>query len=313
MGNAGELTRALIQRVPGQSLVEKLLSEWDAGRIHLGDQPDQVVIDEDARGWYWGVLGERRVADILSGLGREWTVLHSVPVGSGSTDIDHVAIGPSGVFVINTKYSPGSDVWVAGRGLIVNGSSRAKYLRSSMAELERATNLLSTATGFAVPVHSVLVFVAPSSLTVKDYPGWDGITLNVIADDGLPALLGRRREMSGDQITRVLDVALEAGTWHRSPQPSAPGRNYAREFDALRDAVGPGLESTRPAAVARPDSPPRAVRPPRSRRAPAASRSRTPRPTRRRRRSLSSELMSIAFPVAGLIGVWYFFTNVYGK
>jgi hypothetical protein len=36
----------------------------------------------------------------------EWTVLHSVPVGTGSTDIDHIAIGPAGVFTLNTKYSP---------------------------------------------------------------------------------------------------------------------------------------------------------------------------------------------------------------
>src|SRR6187402_2325790 len=103
MGNAGELTRDLAQRVPGQSLIEQLLVEWDQGHIRLGEMPGTVVIDEDARGWYWGVLGERRTASLLSTLDHQWTVLHSVPVGSGKTDIDHVAIGPGGVFTINTK------------------------------------------------------------------------------------------------------------------------------------------------------------------------------------------------------------------
>jgi len=125
MGNAGELTHDLAQRAPGHSLIEKLLDEWNQGRIHFGDQPHTVVIDEDARGWYWGVLGEQRVAATLSTLGPEWTVLHSVPVGKGSTDIDHIAIGPAGVFTLNTKYSPDSNVWTAGRGLMVNGESRA--------------------------------------------------------------------------------------------------------------------------------------------------------------------------------------------
>ena len=54
---------------------------------------------------------------MLAQLGPEWTVLHSVPVGRGKSDIDHIAIGPPGVFTINTKFSPGKDVWVAGRGM----------------------------------------------------------------------------------------------------------------------------------------------------------------------------------------------------
>ncbi|MBG6212216.1 hypothetical protein RCH23_000129 [Cryobacterium sp. CAN_C3] len=44
---------------------------------------------------------------MLSKLGPEWTVLHAVPVGSGSSDIDHVVIGPAGVFTINTKNHTG--------------------------------------------------------------------------------------------------------------------------------------------------------------------------------------------------------------
>jgi hypothetical protein len=253
MGNAGELTRDLAQRAPGHSLIEKLLDEWNQGRIHFGDQPDTVVIDEDARGWYWGVLGEQRVAATLSTLGPEWTVLHSVPVGAGNTDIDHIAIGPSGVFTLNTKYSPGSTVWTAGRGLMVNGESRPHYLRNSMAELQRASTALSKAAGFAVPVFSALVFVDPASLTVKAPPGWDGTDLHVVSERGLLPLLTRRRELSDEQLTTVMDAALRAETWHRSPQPSRPGAHLTQEFRSL------------PTPSVRPSNPRALLLPPRSR------------------------------------------------
>jgi hypothetical protein len=309
MGNAGELTHDLAQRAPGHSLIEKLLDEWNQGRIHFGDQPDTVAIDEDARGWYWGVLGEQRVAATLATLGPEWTVLHSVPVGAGNTDIDHIAIGPAGVFTLNTKYSPDSMVWTAGRGLMVNGESRAHYLRNSMAELQRASTALSRAAGFAVPVFSALVFVDPASLTIKAPPGWDGTDLHVVSDRGLLPLLTRRRELSDEQLTTVMDAALRAETWHRSPQPSRPGAHLTQEFQALRDAVGPALESTRPAAAAAYSSPPVARRPAYTRtplRRPARS-------SRRRRRSIGEELFRLAVPLAGLLAVWFYFTNIYGK
>jgi hypothetical protein len=309
MGNAGELTHDLAQRAPGHALIEKLLDEWNEGRIHFGDQPDTVEIDEDARGWYWGVLGEQRVAATLATLGPEWTVLHSVPVGTGNTDIDHIAIGPVGVFTLNTKYSPGSTVWTAGRGLMVNGESRPHYLRNSMAERQRASTALSQAAGFAVPVFSALVFVDPASLTVRASPGWDGTDLHVVSDDALLPLLTRRREMSDEQLTTVMDAALRAETWHRSPQPSRPGAHLTQEFQALRDAVGPALETTRPAAAAAYSSGP-VARPPVRTRTPSR---RPARSSRRRRRSLGEELFRLVVPLAGLFAFWYYFTNVYGK
>ena len=185
MGNAGELTRDLAQRAPGQALIEKLLDEWDAGRIRLGDHPDTVIIDDEARGWYWGVLGERRVADILSMFGEGWASLHSIPVGTGSSDIDHLVIGPAGVFTINTKYSPGSAVWSAGHGLLVNGTSRAPYLRNAAFEVTRVSKILSDAVGFPVPVTGVIAFVAPGSMTRTAAADADGVTILVMSEDEL--------------------------------------------------------------------------------------------------------------------------------
>ena len=38
----------------------------------------------------------------ITQVGRKWHVIHSVPSEKGA-DIDHVVIGPAGVFTLNTK------------------------------------------------------------------------------------------------------------------------------------------------------------------------------------------------------------------
>jgi hypothetical protein len=158
-----------------------------------------------------------------------------------------------------------------------------------------------------VPVFSALVFVDPASLTVKAPPGWDGTDLHVISERGLLPLLTRRREMSDEQLTTVMDAALRAETWHRSPRPSRPGAHLTQEFQALRDAVGPALETTRPtAAAAEYSSRPVARRPLRTR-----TPSRRPaRSSRRRRRSIGEDLFRLVVPCAGLFAAWYYFANI---
>ena len=54
-----------------------------------------------ARRWQHGAAGERLVARRLRRLPRTWTVLHDIDRGRGN--IDHIAIGPHGVFTIETK------------------------------------------------------------------------------------------------------------------------------------------------------------------------------------------------------------------
>ncbi|MGJ9403557.1 nuclease-related domain-containing protein [Arthrobacter sp. KK5.5] len=57
----------------------------------------------DNRPWYQVAFAEIRTGHILASLAPEWAVLHAVPVGAGTADIDHVLIGPAGVFTLNTK------------------------------------------------------------------------------------------------------------------------------------------------------------------------------------------------------------------
>jgi Nuclease-related domain len=51
--------------------------------------------------WAWGAAGELWTADELAKLNSDWRFYHDIPDGSGNWD--HVAVGPPGVFTIDSK------------------------------------------------------------------------------------------------------------------------------------------------------------------------------------------------------------------
>ena len=234
----------LRERAPAHSLIEQLLHQWDVGAIRHGLHPGEIVIDDEARSWYQGVIGERRIAQLLRQLGPEWTVLHSVPFGTGSTDIDHVVIGPGGVFTINTKYSPGKDVWSAGVGMYVGGHKQ-RYVRRSLDESRAASDRLSQQVGRKVPVFGVVVFVEPGNINRKDVAGVEGEVVYVLADDELLQTLRSGEMFTTTEIDLIVTAAIRPDTWHRAPKPSTLGDQIAREFDALEVAVGPAIRAAR--------------------------------------------------------------------
>lgn len=62
---------------------------------------------------------------------RGWKVLHAIQWPSGA-DIDHLVIGPSGVFTVNAKHHAGARVWVADHMIRVNNRS-TDHLRIAIA------------------------------------------------------------------------------------------------------------------------------------------------------------------------------------
>jgi hypothetical protein len=58
----------------------------------------------DASAWRRGAAGERRTAHLLEHLGQQgWAVLHDLAIPGSQANLDHVVIGPGGVFVIDSK------------------------------------------------------------------------------------------------------------------------------------------------------------------------------------------------------------------
>lgn len=117
-GNPAPLTgRFAAQSVIGELLaVQELASPRSLFRRMFGASP----LSEASWPWYRGALGEIAVGRILAGLGPEWLVLHAIQVGWGWADIDHVLVGPAGVFTLNTKNHAGQSIWVAGQTLMVS-------------------------------------------------------------------------------------------------------------------------------------------------------------------------------------------------
>jgi hypothetical protein len=73
----------------------------------------------DARAWRRGAAGERRTAQLLDPLERHgWAILHDLAVPGSRANLDHLVIGPGGVFVIDSKqyrgrlqFDPSGQLW----------------------------------------------------------------------------------------------------------------------------------------------------------------------------------------------------------
>lgn len=128
-----------------------------------------VGVHTKERAWRLGADGEEMVADQLAKVAKadpRWRFLHAVPVGDRGSDIDHVLIGPGGVFTVNTKHHPGANIWVSGDTFMVDGS-RQPYVRNSRHESQRAARLLSSACGFDVQVEGLIVTVNAKNVVIK--------------------------------------------------------------------------------------------------------------------------------------------------
>jgi hypothetical protein len=225
----------LKRRVPGQSVMEELLDGHGArdsrGRLArvLGVHP----LKGDSRPWYWGALGERAVGRTLAALGPEWTVLHAVPVGEKSSDIDHVVIGPTGVFTINTKRHPGQNVWTA-KGTLMIAGTRYPYVRNSEHEAARAGKLLSAAVLQHVPASAAIVVVGARQVTVKEKHR----TVAVLRQDQLLRWITRRPVIYTEQQVALLSAAAaQPSTWRRTVPVLRDPTEVVLPFEALHGLV----------------------------------------------------------------------------
>ena len=86
-----------------------------------------------------GILGEEAVADALAVLPSSYWVLHGVLTGHG--DVDHVVIGPTGVFALETKAWRGSFYRRRGQ-LYCNGKPAEQVLRQARGAAGQVRQLL---------------------------------------------------------------------------------------------------------------------------------------------------------------------------
>jgi hypothetical protein len=136
------------------------------GRIAAALTPAPQIGPESqpTKAWKVGGEGEERVAEVLAPVpGIE--VLHDRRVPGTTANIDHIAVGPAGVFVIDAKkYTGALEVRNVGglfrldERLYVNGRDRSKLVEGVLHQID----VVRTALGpeFAdVPIRGVLCFI----------------------------------------------------------------------------------------------------------------------------------------------------------
>jgi hypothetical protein len=200
-GGAAKKARELRRETPLSALLSRVR------RVH----PDE-------RAWGKGATGEKVAGFWLSRLPKGWYTLHDVPVGERGANIDHVVIGPGGVFTVNTKNLTGT-VEVSERACRHNGY-RTDYLPKSSHEARRAAKLLSAAVGRDVQIRPVLAVVV------------DDLIVNAMPPDVTVLRVGGlTRWLKSEPIVLNARDVIEIGGAATKPATWIPSKDEARAGD----------------------------------------------------------------------------------
>ncbi|MFD8393512.1 nuclease-related domain-containing protein [Streptomyces sp. NPDC059680] len=173
----------------------RLIGRWSSG--------------SEIRSWSDGLIGERVTGLRLRSLrGHGWFTLHAIQWASGA-DIDHLAIGPAGVFSINSKRHRGKSVWYGDAAITVNGVAQ-RHIAVSQSEARRVSRALSRRCGIDIPVRPVISVVHAAKIKVKN-ANPPVLVLDVKHLDRV--LSGLSPVLTSDQVARIYSVARDARTW----------------------------------------------------------------------------------------------------
>ena len=161
---------------------------------------------EQARTWRRGGQGERHTALLLDRLTRDgYVVFHDLAVPGSDANLDHLVIGRSGVFVIDTKQWTG-EVRQGADGLVWHNHYRLdRTLETVRREAERVGRLLSTRAAALLCVHGA--HIQGGGLDTQ------GVAI-------VPAQL-LRSALGDDPVLSDADVELLATAARRTLRPAA--------------------------------------------------------------------------------------------
>jgi hypothetical protein len=156
----------------------------------------------DAVAWRRGAAGERRTARLLAALERHgWAVLHDLALPGSRANLDHLAIGPGGVFVIDSKHYRGR--------LQLDPSGRLWHGRYPLAPALRAVSF--EADQAALVLTDPDVVVVPIMVVHGAQVPWGKVVVNgvpVVAARRLPSMLWQLPAVLGPE--RVAALAAQA-------------------------------------------------------------------------------------------------------
>jgi nuclease-like protein len=183
-----------------------------AAQEFLRSDSDELVlrlpdVDLDDPGVDPGPVGTR--LDRLTAYA--WHVLHNVPMGRQGDVIEHLLIGPGGVYTVTARSHPGSTVVVDTHVVRVDGRATS-YVRDARLEARRARALLADAVGSQVVVRPVVVIEEAGALDLAPTTMPDDVLVLDGAD--VPGLFPRvPARLSADLIDRLAAAARARSTW----------------------------------------------------------------------------------------------------
>ena len=139
-----------------------------------------------------------------------WHLVNDVPVGDDAT-IDHLLVGPAGVFAVNAKNVSGQ-VWVGASGVRVNGHA-TDDVWTLVHAAKRATRLLSGELNRPVTVAPMLAILA-DGWTIHETPSDLFIGPPRVVKD---RLLGLRPTLDAHEVATLADIAASPATWGVEP------------------------------------------------------------------------------------------------
>jgi hypothetical protein len=144
---------------------------------------------QSTRAWQSGATGERKLGEKLARLGDSVVTLHDRQVPKSRANIDHIVIGPAGVYIIDTKRYPNAKIAVRRSGgflsllrtqLMVSGRNKTKLVDAMDWQIVAVRAALSDSAEFAdVPITAALCFID------ADFPLFGTIEINEVRVRGL--------------------------------------------------------------------------------------------------------------------------------
>lgn len=177
-------------------------------RVVMGElEKSGKHLKKRAKDAHRGARAEEKVEAKLTALPEDFISFHDLEFPG--FNIDHVAVGPGGVFVIETK-SHGGKITSNGNQLLLNGSTPEKdFINQTWGQTYHIKNLLKDKLGKEIPVHPVLCFTnafVQVRGTVKGVSVVNGGYLNTYIVKHKPVL---DKSMIG-QVTASLKITAKA-------------------------------------------------------------------------------------------------------
>lgn len=186
---------------------------WHRGaEPSIGDRRTSSTISK----WRRGTYEEDTLAGDLVRLGGDWSILSGAHCGVPA--IDFIIIGPSGVFVIDSRIMAHRNIFVDENQLLINGVPIDTVLDIRMAALSISSTLTVT-TGEIVNVKPVIVVPEEASVEFGGNP--DLRTTVVHADRLTRWLVDGPQALSAQAVSYFTMVAEERDTWGASSGSAA--------------------------------------------------------------------------------------------